>query len=122
MCCEPVRGAASRSALAEHFDLVKTYDPRPRNGDGSVRRFLYRWDDGKNGERRLVRCRHCGRFFLVQAYHLNKFSKFAEVLYEDWYPIGGEAEADWANEACTGPEWERTHEPALRCADDVIRI
>ena len=35
---------------------------------------------------------------------------------------GGLRGADRANGTYTGPEWELTHEPVLRCADDVIRI
>lgn len=120
MCCEATRGAAHRSALMEHFDVVKVYEPRSRNRDGSIRWFLYRWDDGKDGVRQLVRCRHCGSCFLVQVYHLNKFSPLAQILYEDWYPIGSEAEADRVNGTYTGPQWERLHKPVLRCADDAV--
>ena len=46
----------------------------PKNPDGSIRCFLYRWDDGKNGTRHLARCRECGSLYLVQAYHIHKFS------------------------------------------------
>ena len=55
-------------------ELVKKYDPKPKNADGSIKWFLYRWDDGKNGYRKLVRCKECGSFYLIQCYKLNKFS------------------------------------------------
>ena len=73
LCCPLTRDLASRSRLMEHFSVIRQYDPRPKNQDGSVRWFLYRWDDGKSGMRKLVRCRHCGSLFLVQAYRVNKF-------------------------------------------------
>ena len=46
---------------------IKEYDPMPKNPDGSIRWFLYRWDDGKNRDRHLARCRECGSLYLVQA-------------------------------------------------------
>ena len=39
----------------ENIEIIKEYDPQPNNKDGSIRWFLYRWDDGKKGVRRLVR-------------------------------------------------------------------
>lgn len=120
MCCQSIQGISFRNELAEHFILLKEYDPQPKNADGSIRRFLYRWDDGKNGVRRLVQCKHCGSYFLIQAYHLHKFSKYANVLYEDWYSIGSVEEADRANESYTGLQWELKHKPAFKCADNKI--
>ena len=26
-------------------ELIKKYDPKPKNDDGSIKWFLYRWDD-----------------------------------------------------------------------------
>lgn len=71
-------------------ELIKKYDPKPKNPDGSIKWFLDRWDDGKNGCRKLVWCRECGRFYLVQCYKLNQFSDNADVLYEDWYAVDDE--------------------------------
>lgn len=59
----------------EKIESIKEYDPQPKNKDGSIRWLLYRWNDGKKGVRRLVRCRQCGSLYLVQAYHMNKFSE-----------------------------------------------
>ena len=120
LCCPLMRDLASRSRLMEHFSVTRQYDPRPKNQDGSVRWFLYRWDDGKSGMRKLVRCRHCGSLFLVQAYRVNKFSPSAAVWFEDWYPVKSETEADQINRTFTGPQWELRHKPVLRCADDQI--
>lgn len=66
ICCQLAKGTLTRRALIENFEVVKEYDPQPKNKDGSVRWFLYRWDDGKNGVRRLARCKHCGSFFLFR--------------------------------------------------------
>ena len=93
---------------------VKKYDPKPKNSDGSIKWFLYRWDDGKNGYRKLVRCRECGRFFLVQCYKLNKFSDNADVLYEDWYAVDDEAQADLLNRKYTGIQLEHKMKEVYR--------
>ena len=83
--CEAEQGRRKMKACCTYQNLktVKTYDPQPKNKDGSIRFFLYRWDDGKNGVRRLDRCLICGALYLVQAYHLNKFSEHQE-LFEDY--------------------------------------
>lgn len=120
ICCQLAKGTLTRRALIENFEVVKEYDPQPKNKDGSVRWFLYRWDDGKNGVRRLARCKHCGSFFLIQAYHLHKFSEYANVQFEAWYSIGSESEADYANATYTGLQWELEHKPVIRCADDEV--
>ena len=91
----------------EEFELIKKYDPKPKNPDGSIRWFLYRWDDGKDGYRKLVRCKNCGAYFLVQCYKLNKFSESSDKIYEDWYSVENEMCADRLNSQYTGPELER---------------
>lgn len=88
------------------FEIIKEYDPAPKNSDGSIKWFLYRWDDGKNGCRKLVKCRECGSFYLVQCYCLNKFSSNADVQYEDWYAVDSEAHADRLNKNYTGVQLE----------------
>ena len=120
LCCELVKGQVTRSELMKYYNVVKEYDPQPKNKDGSIRWFLYRWDDGKNGVRRLVQCKHCGGCFFIQAYHLHKFSQYANVQFEEWYPIKSEIEADHANAAYTGLQWELEHRPVIRCEDNEI--
>ena len=93
---------------------IKKYDPQPKNSDGSIKWFLYRWDDGKNGYRKLVRCRVCESMYLVQCYKLNKFSENADVLYEDWYAVDDEAQADWLNRKYTGIQLEHKMKDVYR--------
>ena len=88
------------------YELVKKYDPKPKNTDGSIKWFLYRWDDGKNGYRKLVRCKECGNFYLIQCYKLNKFSDSSDTLYEDWYAVDSEEQADLLNKNYTGVQLE----------------
>ena len=95
-------------------EVIKEYDPQPKNKDGSIRRFLYRWDDGKNGVRRLVRCRCCGSFFLIQAYRLNRFSCHPNTVFEDWYAVENEPQADHLNRTYTGIQLEHIMTPAFR--------
>ena len=92
----------------ENIEIVKEYDPQPKNKDGSIRWFLYRWDDGKIGVRRLVRCRQCSSLYLVQAYQLNKFSKQKGMLFEDYYAVESIQQADYLNRTCTGLQLEHT--------------
>lgn len=95
-------------------ELIKEYDPKPKNSDGSIKWFLYRWDDGKNGYRKLVRCEKCGSFYLVQCYKLNKFSDNSDIQYEDWYPVDDEAQADLLNRKYTGIELEHRMKEVYR--------
>lgn len=90
----------------DDFEEIKKYEPKPKNRDGSIRWFLYRWDDGKDGYRKLVRCKNCGAYFLVQCYNLNMFSENPDIIYEDWYPVVSEKEADRINREYTGPDLE----------------
>ena len=78
ICCEK-----------EDFDFIKKYEPKPKNPDGSTRWFLFRWDDGKDGYRKLVKCAHCGKCFLVQCYKLSKFADSEGKIHEDWYEVTG---------------------------------
>lgn len=119
LCCEENIENFTRNKLMEKFMIIKEYDPQPKNEDGSIRWFLYRWDDGKSGVRKLLKCKHCGCFYLVQAYHLHKFSEKANVQFEDWYPITDEKEADCVNQMYTGLQWEVKHRPVMRCEDDI---
>ena len=102
-CCEK----------SENIVLIKNYDPQPKNKDGSIRWYLYRWDDGKNGSRRLVKCQCCGTWYLVQAYHLHKFSARKQTLFEDWYSVANEKQADYWNMTYTGIQLEHRMKPAF---------
>ena len=100
--------------ISSNFITVKTYDPMPKNPDGSIRWFLWRWDDGKQGCRRLVRCAQCGALFLVQSYRLNKFSQYRDILFEDFYAVTDEAHADRLNRTYTGIQLEHALKAAFR--------
>lgn len=101
----------------EVFEIIKEYDPMPKNPDGSIRWFLYRWDDGKNGMRHLVRCRECGSLYLVQAYHLHKFSEQKDTLFEDYYLVKDEREAVYFNRTYTGIQLEHLRIPTLKLSE-----
>ncbi|MBQ8780757.1 MAG: hypothetical protein IJZ72_03695 [Oscillospiraceae bacterium] len=98
-------------------ETVKKYDPMPKNKDGSIKWFLYRWDDGKNGYRKLVRCRECGGLYIVQSYRLNKFSANADVQYEDWYAVNDEAQTDLLNQKYTGVQLEHKLDMVYRTCE-----
>lgn len=118
--CKEMINLKTHAQLMECVEVIKEYDPQPKNKDGSIRWFLYRWDDGKQGVRRLVKCKNCGASYLVQTYHLHKFSPYKDISYEDWYFIESEKEADISNRDYTGVQWELTHTPVIRCEDDEL--
>ena len=97
----------------KNVQIIKRYDPKPKNSDGSIVNFLFRWDDGKDGFRELVRCNLCGKFYLVQIYKLHKFSEKRKILFEDWFPVEGEASADFVNRTHTGLQLERKMKPVF---------
>lgn len=98
----------------EAFKVIKKYDPKPKNPDGSTRWFLYRWDDGKDGYRKLIRCINCGSCFLVQCYKLSMFADNEGKMHEDWYAVSDEKEADRLNEKYTGLQMERKFKSVYR--------
>ena len=100
-----------------NIEIIKEYDPQPKNKDGTIRWFLFRWDDGKKGVRRLVRCKCCNAFYLIQAYHLHKFSKYKDILFEDWYMVNDEKHADYLNRIYTGIQLELKMESAFKFRD-----
>lgn len=96
VCCE----------RQETIETLKKYDPQPKNKSGSVRWYLYRWDDGKRGYRKLVRCGQCGALYLVQAYQLHLFSGQSDTWFEDWYRVASAKQADDWNRSYTGLQLE----------------
>lgn len=98
----------------DNIRIIKEYDPQPQNKDGSVRWFLYRWDDGKNGVRRLVKCQVCGSLYLVQVYRLNKFLQLQNTVFKDWYAVDTEQQADNWNRRYTGTQLEHEMHPVMR--------
>lgn len=91
----------------ENFEEIKRYAPKPKNPDGSIRWFLFRWDDGKDGYRKLVKCKNCGAYFLVQCFKLNKFADSSGEMHEEWYAVDNEHHADRLNREYTGVELEK---------------
>ena len=100
-----------------NLDIIKEYDPQPKNKDGSIRWFLFRWDDGKNGIRKLVRCRQCGSLYLVQEYRLHKFSYHRNTLFHDYYAVRDMRHADYLNRNCTGLQLEKMMMPTFTIQD-----
>ncbi len=113
------RNITSRKDLLACTEIVKEYDPKPKNKDGSIRWFLYRWDDGKDGIRYLARNKENSEYYLIQSYRLYKDSE-RNNIFEDWYSIKDEAAADRANRKYTGLQWELTHEPFIRFRNEEI--
>lgn len=98
----------------DNIHIIKEYDPQPKNKDGAIRWFLYRWDEGKKGVRRLVKCKGCGSYYLVQEYHLHKFSPYKDVVFADWYSVGSERQADYWNRTYTGIQLEHEKMPVWK--------
>ena len=102
------------------FKIIKEYDPIPKNSDGSIRWFLFRWDDGKNGIRQFVSCRSCGALYLAQVYHLHKFCVQKDILFEDYYSVKDEREADHINRTYTGIQLEHHMKPKFQLKKKLV--
>lgn len=93
----------------QEIEVIKEYPAKPKNKDGSIRWYLYRWDDGKDGYRFLARSRKTNQLYLVQKYMLVKLLNTPNTIFEDWYEVESERQADKWNRELTGPELERKY-------------
>ncbi len=90
------------------FEFIKGYEDKFINKDGSIKHYLHTWDDG---ERRLIRCKRCGAYFLRQD---SEFHGFDDSDYMDWFQVESPNAAEKLNEMLNGWEIERKyHSPRL---------
>ena len=52
----------------------------------------------------------------MQAYHLHKFSGQKDTLFEDYYAVRDEKQADYFNRTYTGMQLEHTRTPDFQIA------
>ncbi|MBQ3065236.1 MAG: hypothetical protein IJC98_03265 [Clostridia bacterium] len=52
--------------------------------------------------------------YLVQAYHLHKFSEQKDTLFEDYYAVKDEKQADHFNRTYTGMQLEHIQTPVFQ--------
>jgi hypothetical protein len=92
---------AKEAASNMSMERIKEYGKVYLNADGSIRHWLYTWD---NGWRVLQRCQECGALFLVQ------FSEFHDYVqghdndsyYTDWFQVDDESSAELINATWDG--------------------
>ncbi|MBR2671421.1 MAG: hypothetical protein IKE27_04400 [Oscillospiraceae bacterium] len=73
-------------------EIVKDY------GDYCNGHYLYTWDDGG---RKLMRCRKCGGYILMQKSEFHSFMD-DDSYYTDFFPVSGDEEAQMLNEKYSG--------------------
>ena len=63
-------------------------------GDEQYGHYLHVWDDGG---RKLLKCRKCGAYVLMQKSEYHSFTEAPDGYYTDWFPVSGPEEADELN-------------------------
>lgn len=76
-------------------------------GDEKDGHYLHVWDQGC---RKLMRCRRCGAYVLVQRSVFLSFVNALNSEYTDWFPVSGPDEADELNRRYDGYQLERRFE------------
>lgn len=83
------------------FEFIMGYGDKFINEDGSIKHYLHTWDDG---ERRLIRCKKCGAYFIRQD---SEFHGFDDSDYMDWFQVESPNDAEKLNEMYNGWELEK---------------
>ncbi|MBR5071255.1 MAG: hypothetical protein IKX27_05085 [Oscillospiraceae bacterium] len=76
-------------------------------GEEKYGHFLHVWDQGS---RKLMRCRRCGAYVLVQRSVFLSFVNAPNSEYTDWFPVSGPEQADSLNRTYDGHQLERCFE------------
>ncbi|HEX3023261.1 MAG TPA: hypothetical protein VHP81_12825, partial [Lachnospiraceae bacterium] len=95
-CCIFGFDNIEEAVKAMNFEFIKDYGDTFLNEDGSIKHYLHTWDDG---ERRLVRCKNCGAYFIRQASELHGSE---DSYYIDWYQVESPDIAEKLNEIYSG--------------------
>jgi hypothetical protein len=99
--------------------IVEEYGDAYHNPDGSVKHYLYTWDDG---HRYLQQCRSCGAYFLVQVSEFHSFSGPDDSDYIDWYQVEDEGKAELLNRNLNGWQLESDYDaPHFFMTNDEFR-
>jgi len=106
-CCLFSYPTAEEAAKNMQFEVVEDYGFAFYNPDGSVKHYLYTWDDG---HRELLRCKRCGALFLRQSSEYHDMSGGDDCYYTDYYPVSNHEEALAYNEKYNGFTLERSFE------------
>lgn len=102
-CCLFNYDTAEAAYKNMDFITIKEYGDCVKNPDGSIKHWLYVWDDG---HRSLFQCKKCGAYFIYQSseYHASEDS-----YYSDWYQVEDEQKAFMINDALDGDQLEREY-------------
>jgi hypothetical protein len=95
-CCLFDHADAGEVIRGGFLEKVKNYGDAYLNRDGSVRHYLFTWDDGG---RMLQRCTKCGALFLVQ---FSEYHGPEDCYYSDWFQVDDEATAELINATWNG--------------------
>ena len=84
-------------------------------GDEQYGHFLHVFDDGG---RKLLRCKKCGAYVLMQRSEFHSFSDGEDSYYTDWFPVSGPEEADEINQKYGGMALEIDFKDKYLCRTD----
>ena len=104
-CCVFNNHKTAREKLG-NMPIIKIYGDTEYNEDKSVKHYLHTCDDGY---RSLIRCQHCGAYFLVQKSEFHHFSGGDDSYYTDWFQVNDENHAELLNDAYDGYQIEREY-------------
>lgn len=94
-CCVFDNPKKAKSKL-QGMTIVKRYGDTAYNPDGTVKHYLYTWDEGK---RWLIQCPACKAYFLVQS---SEFHGGDDSYYCDWFQVEDESKAEFLNSELDG--------------------
>lgn len=98
-CCLFDYGDAAQAAQNMSLEKVEDCGRAYMNADGTVRHWLFTWDDGR---RTLQRCTRCGALFLVQHSEFHSSGEDDDDYYTDWFQVDDEAAAELINATWDG--------------------
>ena len=100
--CHVFENSRAEDAFAQlELEEVENY------GEEKYGHYLHVWDQGC---RKLMRCRTCGAFILMQQSVFLSFVNALNSEYIDWFPVSGPKEADELNRRYDGYQLERRFE------------
>lgn len=79
-------------------ELIKEFDKRVYNTDGSIKHYVYVWD---KGGRSVVRCKNCGAFFIYQ-WTVFYDGRGTDIEYEDYCQVETLQEAETLHQLYSG--------------------
>ena len=98
-CC--IFSHIDASTAISHFgyELIKDLGKTVCNSDGTIKPFIYVWDEGG---RKIIRCKNCGAIFLYQWSEFHNNYGDQDSYYDNFFLVKNLAEAELLNKKYSG--------------------